>query len=373
MKRSRTILLIAAAVAATVFPSQTNARADVMVGMQIQQTSDFYQPLAPYGYWAELPRHGWCWYPAYVDQGWRPYSNGHWVWTDGGWYWESEEPWAWATYHYGRWTWDDYYGWVWVPGTDWAPSWVAWREGGGYVGWAPLPPDIPFDSDGFIYAERIVVPPQFFVFVEYRHFCGRIRPQAIIFNNSVIGCTHHSGRIHRGHEAIVNEGPSLDLIERNNPGRVRHAIIQQRPPADFQRERQQTHKVRTSPATRPQVIRGTSDVADRSAVVRPMPVQPTGDRSQPRPPRPDADRTGRDQGRNVTSERISRRESRPPVSIESRRQENRPAPTPPAPVVIQPKPQPLPPTAAQSSDSDSPKYRRQERYPYSDDARRRRE
>jgi hypothetical protein len=31
-------------------------------------------------------------------------------------------------------------GWGWVPGTMWGPAWVSWRSGGGYAGWAPLPP-----------------------------------------------------------------------------------------------------------------------------------------------------------------------------------------------------------------------------------------
>jgi hypothetical protein len=32
------------------------------------------------------------------------------------------------------------YGWCWRPGRVWGPGWVSWRAGGGYVGWAPLPP-----------------------------------------------------------------------------------------------------------------------------------------------------------------------------------------------------------------------------------------
>jgi len=61
------------------------------------------------------------------------------VFTDYGWTWSSDEQWGWAVYHYGRWNQDPSYGWVWVPGTEWGPAWVAWHEGGGYVGWAPLP------------------------------------------------------------------------------------------------------------------------------------------------------------------------------------------------------------------------------------------
>lgn len=34
-----------------------------------------------------------------------------------GWTWFSDEPFGWATYHYGRWAWDSQAGWLWVPGT----------------------------------------------------------------------------------------------------------------------------------------------------------------------------------------------------------------------------------------------------------------
>jgi hypothetical protein len=62
--------------------------------------------------------------------------------------WISQDPWGQAPYHYGRWAEDDYYGWVWVPDDDevWAPAWVAWRYGGGYIGWAPLPPDVGWQN-----------------------------------------------------------------------------------------------------------------------------------------------------------------------------------------------------------------------------------
>ena len=46
-----------------------------------------------------------------------------------------------STFHYGRWTLNPRYGWVWVPGYNWGPSWVCWRHSDGYLGWAPLPPE----------------------------------------------------------------------------------------------------------------------------------------------------------------------------------------------------------------------------------------
>ena len=36
-------------------------------------------------------------------------------------------------------------GWIWYPGTRWAPAWVDWRCSDRYYGWAPLPPAATFD------------------------------------------------------------------------------------------------------------------------------------------------------------------------------------------------------------------------------------
>ncbi len=100
----------------------------------------FYDNLAPYGQWVDDPQYGQIWVPN-EEGNFRPYgSRGHWVMTDLGNTWVSDDPWGWACYHYGRWTYDGYYGWVWIPGYDWAPAWVSWRYGEGYCGWAPLGP-----------------------------------------------------------------------------------------------------------------------------------------------------------------------------------------------------------------------------------------
>ncbi|WP_141701993.1 DUF6600 domain-containing protein [Methyloceanibacter stevinii] len=105
------------------------------------QIDEFYDALAPYGDWVADERFGYVWYPNAVQQGWRPYTVGNWVFTDEhGWYWDSPEPFAWAVYHYGRWGYDAEYGWYWVPGDTWSPAWVQWRYSDDYVGWAPEAP-----------------------------------------------------------------------------------------------------------------------------------------------------------------------------------------------------------------------------------------
>ncbi len=102
----------------------------------------FYDSLSSYGSWFETPDYGYVWQPVVVrDSNWRPYSRGRWVCSDRGWTWVSEEPFGWATYHYGRWTLLRGRGWIWVPGAEWAPCWVSWRENASHIGWAPLPPE----------------------------------------------------------------------------------------------------------------------------------------------------------------------------------------------------------------------------------------
>jgi len=101
----------------------------------------FYDQLGSQGTWIQTDDYGYVFQPAVTDPNWAPYTDGHWAYTDAGWTWVSDEPWGWATYHYGRWANIDGTGWVWVPGYRWAPAWVSWRYGGGYAGWAPLPPE----------------------------------------------------------------------------------------------------------------------------------------------------------------------------------------------------------------------------------------
>ena len=114
----------------------------------------FYSALAPCGEWVTVADYGMCWRPVGVPIGWRPYADGHWIWTEYGWTWVSEYEWGWAPFHYGRWTFDPEFGWVWVPGYVWAPAWVEWRWGGGYAGWAPMPP-------GFHFRVDVVVGPDY--------------------------------------------------------------------------------------------------------------------------------------------------------------------------------------------------------------------
>jgi hypothetical protein len=140
----------------------------------------FQSQLAPYGNWVDVPPYGPVWRPniAVADPGWRPYFNGgFWQYTETGWYWQSEFPYGDIVFHYGRWMMDIRYGWVWVPGYEWAPAWVSWRQTDAYAGWAPLPPYAVFEPGiGIMFRGRYGADVDFglgyddFVFVGYDHF-----------------------------------------------------------------------------------------------------------------------------------------------------------------------------------------------------------
>ena len=141
-----------------------------------QQSIDvdyFYDALDAYGEWVWHPRFGYVWLPGNVRESWRPYTVGHWVYTDEyGWYWDSYEPFAWAVYHYGRWGYDPDYGWFWVPGDTWAPAWVNWRYSDNYTGWAPIGPG----SGGYAYGAPVDYDPpvaESWVFVQPRYMTSR--------------------------------------------------------------------------------------------------------------------------------------------------------------------------------------------------------
>ncbi len=203
------------------------ARANLEVSglIRIQTAADFYVPLSATGTWVEVHSYGRCWRPAGVTVEWRPYCNGHWVWTDCGWYWASDEPWSWACYHYGGWIYDPVYAWVWVPGIEWAPAWVSWRVGGGYIGWAPLAP-----------RGATVAEPQF-VFAETSRFTGSLRPRDLVINNpTILNRTKVVSNVRqetkslgdgRRQKVFVNEGPGLGAFDRALAMKVRVVPIQE--------------------------------------------------------------------------------------------------------------------------------------------------
>jgi chemotaxis protein histidine kinase CheA len=157
----------------------------------------FYERLAPHGRWIDVSGHGLCFQPRLArNRTWRPYVDGCWGWSSLGWTWQTSEPFGWATYHYGRWLNLTSHGWLWVPGCEWAPAWVAWRQSRDHIGWAPLPPEsgpcapVRRDCD-----TRYNLGPASYTFVRTTHF---VRPsystciQPVSYNSTLF---HHTVNI----------------------------------------------------------------------------------------------------------------------------------------------------------------------------------
>jgi hypothetical protein len=91
--------------------------------------------LSRYGSWVTVENERY-WRPRVEDE-WRPYWRGQWVYTPSGLTWVSSDPWGWMPAHYGTWDYLPTYGWLWQPGYSYAPAWVYWYWGSSQVGWCP--------------------------------------------------------------------------------------------------------------------------------------------------------------------------------------------------------------------------------------------
>ncbi|HEY3568822.1 MAG TPA: DUF6600 domain-containing protein [Thermoanaerobaculia bacterium] len=231
MKTTRNALFALLLLAAGTVPAasaQVSIGAGIHIGPSGRASVDlgfFYDNLASYGNWIQRPNYGWVWTPADVSTSWRPYEDGHWVWTDQGWTWITDEPYGWATYHYGRWYQDPEIGWAWVPGDEWGPSWVSWQEGDNYVGWAPLPPGVDISASydsGYGYnggygSYDYGIGPDAYVFVPEQYFLAPsiatyVVPQIRV--SAFWGRTHNYTHYRREGGRIYNQGVPVDRIQR---------------------------------------------------------------------------------------------------------------------------------------------------------------
>lgn len=175
----------------------------------------FYDQLQPYGIWVSYRPYGYVWIPGNVGYNWRPYSRGHWAWTDYGWTWVSVEHWGWIAFHYGRWGWDRGMGWFWVPDVVWGPAWVAWRWGDAHIGWAPLPPGADFVPGRGFGRQRWDIPGQSWNFVRSRDFMDRSIDRWVLpmeRNETIINMTKFDVNINERDRHVVNDGIDPDLV-----------------------------------------------------------------------------------------------------------------------------------------------------------------
>jgi len=240
---------------------------------------DFQQALDPYGDWVQTPDYGLVWVPSDMPQAWRPYTDGRWAYTDQGWTFVSNASWGWAPFHYGRWVVVQPYGWAWIPGYDWAPAWVTWRYGGGYIAWAPLGPltvDVDYYSEPTMWnavlapdfldplAPWVFIPPVQLNFVLGRTYFAGVPRRGAYISPSPRRVAQLAGR-------PVTRVPIASVVPRN-PWSGRHPGQPARPP----------------PAATPRPYGGSGaprPVPARPHEVTPAPSHPAAP-SQARPARP---------------------------------------------------------------------------------------
>ncbi|MES2571613.1 MAG: DUF6600 domain-containing protein [Verrucomicrobiota bacterium] len=195
----------------------------------------FYDALDPLGDWIEMEKYGYVWQPREAQNPrWRPYTDGNWAWTNYGWTWSSKEKFGWATYHYGRWARVKRIGWVWVPGSEWAPAWVSWRRSDQYIGWAPLPPDAHSGS-GFTAAvdRNYDIGPGNYSFVPVETFgeptyVGRVvEPERnVTIINQTVNVTKVTYRTVENKTAVFNAGPEINVIESRSRLPIRKLTVE---------------------------------------------------------------------------------------------------------------------------------------------------
>jgi probable HAF family extracellular repeat protein len=181
--------------------------------------SVFYSRLSSDGDWVEAGDYGYCFKPHVAQGDWAPYRDGHWVWTDRGWFWYSNENFGWATYHYGRWVRISGQGWCWIPGNEWAPAWVSWRQSSEYAGWAPLPPEAGFSVNVGVssWADSYYgIGPAAYTFISFKSWN---QPSYVRYiappneNVQIIRQTTNITNIRVQNTVINNFGPRVEAVQ----------------------------------------------------------------------------------------------------------------------------------------------------------------
>src|SRR5438093_9225941 len=185
----------------------------------------FYSNLSPHGSWLVSGRYGRVWQPSVYRRDWNPYYDGHWVYADVGWTWVSDYEWGAIPYHYGTWVDDPEFGWTWAPGYVWAPSWVVFRTGPDYIGWAPVSPRFSLGVS-FGFGVPTASP---FVFVSASNFLApRIGTCLIPHSRTtvIINNTRVVNNLVIENNVVVNRGFNPRIIERAGGHRVREVPIE---------------------------------------------------------------------------------------------------------------------------------------------------
>ncbi len=219
-KSLSSLLLLALAFSLAVPPRRADASGSVSI-------SFFYDELRPHGDWITVKSYGHCWRPRGIDRSWQPYLNGEWLYTEIGWTWVSSDPWGGDPYHYGTWAWSSVYGWVWIPGTIWAPAWVTWYVGDSDIGWAPVPPSFNVGISGYL-GPPVTVSRSSYIFVPATQFVGvnvgTVRLPAAR-NAALLARARPVTRFAASGGVLTSGGPTIAQVERATQRKIARVSV----------------------------------------------------------------------------------------------------------------------------------------------------
>ena len=142
-----------------------------------------------------------------------PYTNGSWVNTDNGWYFQAATPEEEIVHHYGRWEKSPTLGWVWLPGKVWSPAWVDWKKDDKLMAWAPLPYSTVVVNDA---VAPVVIPADRYVTIEQPHFLDPVYTYRYIAPDPIVTVQSMSPLpgIVVVNNNIVDRGPDVVYVEK---------------------------------------------------------------------------------------------------------------------------------------------------------------
>ena len=109
---------------------------------------------------------------------------------------------------------------MWVPGDDWAPAWVSWRQNDDYLGWAPLPPETLYD-EVYEYNPGIDVAydvsPAYYNFVPVDHFYEPVHAHCVPRTTvvTIIISTRNVTRFSMRENHVHCGGPDFGWVNRH--------------------------------------------------------------------------------------------------------------------------------------------------------------
>ena len=174
------------------------------------------QLLNPYGTWTKVDDK-WAYLPS---DHLAPYTEGRWLYTEYGWFWQGRLPHSWATEHYGYWKCNEDKQWLWYPGPFWLPQTVEIRASSSSIGWRSA----EVDDDGNFVEQPIdrFAKTSEWTFVTLAQFANPITPRIIaplsVIKQNLEDSTdsHHTYMTYR---AIDRPGPHpADFVSLSRDG-----------------------------------------------------------------------------------------------------------------------------------------------------------